>query len=553
MIPPTALSHITNSIVNSGLPLTIEDKRGFNLRARISQFPDELFSEIFLDVQHAYLLVLERDEGFFTPFEDVGSELWIGITHVCHRWRQIALGIPKLWTRVVSSPDNNKWTQEMLIRSKNKFLTTIILGRVDSETRPIELKKEQLDQIRTLSRTLSMRNLTCEDLHKFWPPKWAAQNLDHLVIQCDDEHPSFSTSPFTLSDSNLVATSLRRLEIRKCRFDWKSGFLNHLTHLGLGRLPADMQLGFWDFIKALSRMPLLQELRLDYGHVRDASNSGSPPSPEGIIVTPPWQFLDITDKLLNIALFLNHIALQPLARLHLTTSDNLLAREITFYFILRRVQNHFNQTAGPSESNQIRSFKFCELPGYFSLQGYNEILSEDDGLHTHTGLFVLTFMSFDNDDMPSFSINSGDILFQILPLNHIVVLELSMPNFCLTRSAWTTTLGSIPTLETIRVNVGEPMSFFMALLPSANGSVVPFRALKSLGLLAPLTLEDNYYLLRIMKTRHDECRMPLREFVFFNVDDDSLPPPDLIYNLSLFIPYVGVRFSKHYLEKCLLS
>ena len=44
---------------------------------------------------------------------------WIGVTHVCRRWRQVALGDSSLWARITGFSPNAKWISEMLVRSRN--------------------------------------------------------------------------------------------------------------------------------------------------------------------------------------------------------------------------------------------------------------------------------------------------------------------------------------------------------------------------------------------------------------------------------------------------
>jgi hypothetical protein len=110
---------------------TVEEKRRQNSRAPISRLPPEILSFIFSNIRDFYVARLRGE------FDDVNPELWTVLTHVCHSWREIALGTPTLWTRVVSSPNNYKSTQEMLLRSKGCLLTCIIEGvLVVNITRP---------------------------------------------------------------------------------------------------------------------------------------------------------------------------------------------------------------------------------------------------------------------------------------------------------------------------------------------------------------------------------------------------------------------------------
>lgn len=104
-------------------------RRGLNSLLSIARLPDELLAEIFMiyaavfkadlaDSQRAaghtatrYLLqhptVIRRTESQYA---------WIRVTHICHRWREVALGFPRLWTHIdCRRPD---MTAEWLLRSK---------------------------------------------------------------------------------------------------------------------------------------------------------------------------------------------------------------------------------------------------------------------------------------------------------------------------------------------------------------------------------------------------------------------------------------------------
>ena len=44
---------------------------------------------------------------------------WIEVTHVCQRWRQVALGNSSLWARITGLSPNARWIAEMLVRARN--------------------------------------------------------------------------------------------------------------------------------------------------------------------------------------------------------------------------------------------------------------------------------------------------------------------------------------------------------------------------------------------------------------------------------------------------
>ena len=89
--------------------------------APISTLPPELLAQIF----HFYAL----EE---LPWSGGAQKLgWIKVTHVCQRWRQVALGDSLLWARITGSSPNARWIFEMLVRARNAPLV------IDSAATPV--------------------------------------------------------------------------------------------------------------------------------------------------------------------------------------------------------------------------------------------------------------------------------------------------------------------------------------------------------------------------------------------------------------------------------
>src|SRR5712671_178684 len=59
---------------------------------------------------------------------------WIHVTHVCRRWRQIALDDSTLWTHFSTSPRNKEWIAERLSRARNSPLVIELDGSMDEDT-----------------------------------------------------------------------------------------------------------------------------------------------------------------------------------------------------------------------------------------------------------------------------------------------------------------------------------------------------------------------------------------------------------------------------------
>ena len=81
----------------------------------ISVLPPELLIRIF----HFHAL---KEPPWSGGVQKLG---WIGVTHVCRRWRQVALGDSSLWARITGSLLNAKWISEMLVRARNAPLLVV--------------------------------------------------------------------------------------------------------------------------------------------------------------------------------------------------------------------------------------------------------------------------------------------------------------------------------------------------------------------------------------------------------------------------------------------
>ena len=89
--------------------------------APISALPPKLLAQIF----HFYAL---EEPPWSGGVQKLG---WITVTHVCQRWRQVALGDSSLWARITGSSPNARWIFEMLVRARNAPLV------VDSAATPV--------------------------------------------------------------------------------------------------------------------------------------------------------------------------------------------------------------------------------------------------------------------------------------------------------------------------------------------------------------------------------------------------------------------------------
>ena len=86
--------------------------------APISVLPPELLARIF----RFYAL---EEPPWSGGVQKLG---WIGVTHVCQHWRQVALGDSSLWARIKGISPNSNGISEMLVRARNAPLIIDFAG-----------------------------------------------------------------------------------------------------------------------------------------------------------------------------------------------------------------------------------------------------------------------------------------------------------------------------------------------------------------------------------------------------------------------------------------
>src|SRR6267154_5285896 len=83
-----------------------------NALAPISRLPPEIIALIFsfLSLPREYVRLLTGDKQNILA--------WLRVSHVCHRWREIALNQPRFWSRIDFTTLTSAGATEVLSRSK---------------------------------------------------------------------------------------------------------------------------------------------------------------------------------------------------------------------------------------------------------------------------------------------------------------------------------------------------------------------------------------------------------------------------------------------------
>jgi len=88
------------------LSLSILTRR--NMLVPISTLPAEILARIF-----------HFNAFSAKPYSPTLRHGWISVTHVCRRWRQVALDDSTLWTHFSAYPQSEEWIAERLSRARN--------------------------------------------------------------------------------------------------------------------------------------------------------------------------------------------------------------------------------------------------------------------------------------------------------------------------------------------------------------------------------------------------------------------------------------------------
>lgn len=273
-----------------------------------SVLPPEILSRIF---------VLARDWSVRVEFNNRVS--WICVGHVCHHWREVALGCPSLWSVPVFSRPN--LAQEMLQRSKMAALT---IRSTASHWTPemfetLETAMGQIHRIQSieldgliypgvvkiLSSSLSQPATLLEDI--------SLSGAAHLM-------PLRNQSLFT-TDALTDAPRLRSVSFYRLNVSWESAVFRHrnLTCLRLSNSPVAVGSAstFGQMMDALNHLPNIRILELSDSIPSHTTSKGD----EKILEFKFLERLELSAKAVDCTLFLRHIRYPPRATVILHSSS----------------------------------------------------------------------------------------------------------------------------------------------------------------------------------------------------------------------------------------
>jgi len=497
------------------------EKRKLNQLAPISRLYPEIFSTIFCHVR----------DSTIRPFPLVWT--WgrtkdcIGLTHVCHAWRDIAINTPTLWAKIfISVEDHLEWVQEMLRRSKQCSLSILVYDQ--SSLKAVDPILHGLKNNMHRFSELTLLNITNHDLYNFFlnshTHRLESLRISPHCIHSDDP----SVARFTLSDNFLRVDSLRYLSIDHCSLDFQSALLHSLTHLELVDIDKDCRLSCMEFVAILATIPGLERLRLEGFLKVDEGEDVEAYVTRASKTHLHIKYLDLSCRILGeMEQFLCTLVLPSSCELRLRISHEGPEIPPGFQLITSWLSRHFQ--SAPSlhsfRSHLRRWGETCYVASDLQVTGSYDSELEPEGSHLGEQLSasVLLFHDSQSDRDTKLTDDIRRSFLKSLPLSDIVSLEVVDESVTLPDSVWVEVFAPLTSLKTIIINSNHYAAFFRIASPDSSNSIAfPFPALSFVTVKAH-HVEDYLSITSSLDSRL-EAGLALINLVFYtdNIKPDAI-------------------------------
>ena len=240
----TAARHAIDDELSALEMIMFAMKTRRNTFSLIGRLPPEILSCIFsfhaINQPVPSDPIYNPDDPFPFPSGSSPNQLglgWITVTHVCRRWRQIALSDPNLWTTIVFDLCA-EWTEEMLARSK----AALIDYSRDLSFQPrISTRRSLGDEVALRKHLSHVRRLVLSGNPDSLAPavRALAISAPHLeLLELLQSVPQLRELCITLPSDLFAhdAPKLRHVTLIGCAVPWDSPIFHDLTHLDI-RIP----------------------------------------------------------------------------------------------------------------------------------------------------------------------------------------------------------------------------------------------------------------------------------------------------------------------------
>ena len=401
-----------------------------NALAPISRLPPETLAEIFS------LLPFSDDD-----YEGVIYLQRIRVTHVCHRWREIALRFPYLWNHIDFTILSLAGITEILARAKMAPL------HFEAEITP--WNKARFNAFRTQLKAHISHTRHIAISGEFQTTLEQLVTPAPALITLNLTHPSIS-SRYIIPDFlfNGTAPNLTHLELRGCSIGWKSPLLKGLRTLKIWAPSAHTNPALEDWLAALNEMSQLTTLLLSNFTPAISLASLLIPKPQQAVTIPSPTHFDISTSAKDCALALAHLVLPALISLRVTCQSQSLDSDAVRLLIPHVARNaHGPQDAAPLQTILLNGeSRYAQIIAWTvpdaDVEIYNVI-----GLHMAVISARLVFtVKLDNEWRNETDSAIFDVVLSSLPLNVISTLS-AQNNTRLSKQVW---LSHVPRLTLLK-------------------------------------------------------------------------------------------------------
>ena len=282
-----------------------------NTLAPALSLPPEVIAAIFSLLR----VPVASSESYLKLGESLG---WLGLSHVCHHWRQIALNQPLFWSHLNFNSFSWAGAAEILARAKTVplYLEARIYpvrwdsARVSALQKELQARASYTRHLKILGEYLHLNKI----VEGYVSP---APTLEYFSLFCE-QYPCRAGSarvsvPDTLFDG--TAPRLSRLELQHCALSWKSPLLKGLTYLDIRTPSANARPSLSVWLDALGEMAQLKTLTLHCASPHVPRGGSLPLDVERTVTLPSLTSLDISASARDCGLALAHLILPALTRL----------------------------------------------------------------------------------------------------------------------------------------------------------------------------------------------------------------------------------------------
>jgi hypothetical protein len=286
-----------------------------NILAPISRLPPETIAIIFT------FLSLPGDNIQILAGEEQDDLSRLRVSHVCHQWREIALGQPRLWSNIDFTTLTVEAVTEILSRSKMAPLElNANLCRVRWQNARFDAFQGQL--VAHVSHTCRLNIIAKSPYLQTIVGQLVspAPDLERLMLIVNNNNQHLGIPARAVIPSNLfdgTAPRLSHLQLNHCDISWTSPLLKNLRLLDLHTLSPGARPSLGDWLDAMSQMLKLKTLVVHFATPIAPSVQTTISDPARIITHPSLAQLYFVASASDCAFALSHLVLPALTSVHI--------------------------------------------------------------------------------------------------------------------------------------------------------------------------------------------------------------------------------------------